>query len=144
MTSGPQISAIARSGVEIGAWHHLRDDADVSAPARGRTVHGDFDLDVEAAAPVLQLPWVQELSRGASAVENDDVAVALAVGEQVVDHRAKRGEPDAAGHDDDVCALRLCQRPGATERAAHPHILAWSACAEGRGHGSYRSDRVHE
>ena len=112
-------------GVEGRARDERRDDADAPAPARRRLIDGDLDLDVEASAPALELGGVEQLLGRAAAVEHDDVAVALAVGEHVVDRRPQRREPDPAGEHDDVGALGRFDRPGGAERAAHAdHVAA--------------------
>ena len=55
ITSGPQMKAMALCGSKGERCDQLGHHADGALPLRRGAVHGDVDLDVEAAAPLAQL-----------------------------------------------------------------------------------------
>ena len=70
--------------------------------------------------PGLHLLLEGKLLRRARPDHNLDGAEALALGDDLGDHRSQRGEADAPRHDDQVPARRGVQPPIRSERAAQP------------------------
>ena len=120
--------------IEAAAPDQLGHDADLAAPAAGGVVDGDIHLQVELAAPTLQFLAVQDVLGRPGAVHDADIAVGRTVGENLVDGRTQRREADADGHDDDVAALEVLDRPGRPIGAAHADDLPDAQLPHGVGH----------
>ena len=73
----------------------------------------------EPPPPGLELAAVKDLLGAARPVEQQDPAVARALGQQPVEDRAQRRQPQAAGDDHDVPARGLGHWPAHAEWAAH-------------------------
>ena len=125
-----------RRADEVG--HH----PDVAAPVTGGRVHGDLDVQVEPAAPGGQLFRVQQVGRGARAVEQHDPPVAVPVREQVVEGGPHRRHPDAAGHDHHIAALGLGHRPVRPVGPAYADLLARLPRAQRVRDRAHVADRV--
>ena len=109
-------------------------------PFQRRVGRVDGDLHGELVAPVRELVGVEQVARRARAVEHGHGAEAAPPRERVEDDRAQRREPDAAGDDDDVPALRRLDRPAVAERAAQAEH---GAGLRGADRVRHRADVAH-
>ena len=97
------------------------DPPDHSGPARS-TVRATSRS--RPAAPSVELVAEELVVPGPGTVVEPDGAEPLALGEDRVDERAERREPDPAGDDRDVVAVGGLDRPAAAHRAAQPELVA--------------------
>ena len=125
-----------RTGDQAG--HH----PDVPSPHAHGRIAGHLDLQVEAAPPRRKLVGEQQVRRGPGAVKQRDPPVGVAVGEQVIEGGAQRGQPDAPRDDHHVAALGLRHRPTGAVGPAHPGHLAGLEFAQRVRDGPDVADRV--
>ena len=134
-----------RAGSKAAARDELRHDADIAAPIGVGVVDRHLDVDIEAPAPLLRVRDDRACLRGiAAAKQDDDAAIARAVGEDFVDRRAQRRETEAAGHDDDVGSFGLLDRPARPERSAQSDDRARRELGDRAADGTDIADGVHE
>ena len=124
MISGPHQERGGRGRIEPCPADEIGHDPDVSHPAPGRSIHRNLNLDVEPCPPHGQFPGEQQVGGCAGAVQEHEPPVAVAVGEDLVDGRAQRGQPDAASDDHHVAAFGLPYRPVRAVRPSHADQLA--------------------
>ena len=109
-----------------------------------RMIDRHLDVDIEPPPPRFELAAEQDVARAARAVEQDDLAVAVALGEQAIERRAQRREAEPAGDDHDVATRP--PRPSAsrcrTARAARR--IAGREPGQRRRNRADRADRVDE
>ena len=86
-------------------------------------VDGDHQLH-PLAFPVGILRDVEEIGRLARPVEEDEAAVLVAVGQKGSHGGPQRGQAKPAGHQQDVAAARLLDRPAAAVGPAQAHDRA--------------------
>ena len=125
ITSGPQISAVVRAASKrcsaISVGHHARR---CPSPVAG----GSVDRVLRRRSRPRARPGARRrrASRRASGRRRASATapVAVALGDQVLDCRPKRRQPDAASDHNHIPALGLLERPGAAERPAHAERVA--------------------
>src|SRR5271166_1555244 len=130
--------------IEGGAGNHVGDYPNVAAPGTGGAIYGDLNFEVELAAPVLQFVAVENVFRGASAVEKNDLAVLLALCHQTVEGGSERREADASGYDDNVTSSGVFDGPVRAERSTNAEHVAASQQAHGLGNGADDASGVLE
>src|SRR5574341_2163335 len=91
----------AAVGFERQALEDVGEQTYLSIPFGGfpARVHGPNDVDSLDRLPLRHLVLVHEVGDAASAVQHDDLAVVLAVIEDVLQRRPQRGRPDSAAHE---------------------------------------------
>ena len=63
----------------MGVADELGDDADMAGPAGLGAIDNDVDMEVEAAAPLMQFILEQQVVGGSRAIEDGDVTIGGAV-----------------------------------------------------------------
>src|SRR5262249_25476090 len=69
-------------GIECSARDERRDDADATAPVASGMIDGDRNIDIEPAAPALELVLEQDIVGLPHAHEEDDAAETGTLGEE--------------------------------------------------------------
>src|SRR6516225_6029084 len=110
-------------GIHRRALDQCRHDANIAAPVGSGMVYGYSDVHIEAPPPSFELSPVEDVCRTRRAIEHDDPAVTLPMGNHVVNHWAQRREAEPARHDDDVAAFALGDGPARAIRSAHANDL---------------------
>ena len=118
------MAAVGARRVDVEAVEQLRDEADLAGPLVVRPVDREYQVEVVAVLPHVELMAEQDLVRSAGAVQDRDLAELVTVVVDVVDEALERGDAQPAGHEQDVVALHLLEREAAAERPAQSHDVA--------------------
>src|SRR6516165_7737273 len=128
-------------------WHtryQRRYDADITLPIRRGVIDRDRNFDIEAPPPRFEFPPIADIGRSPRAVEHDDPAVAVPMGEHVIDYRAQRCEAEAACHDDDIAAVAIEDGPIRAIRSAHANDVIAAEPGDRLTDGADCPHRVHD
>ena len=142
--SGPQMNAVAPAPSQVA-----RSNSSVTTPTRpshSGPARSTVCPTSTSGAPLeaRELVHEQPVGRGPGAVHEPDGPEPIALGEDRVDQRAQRRQADAAGHDDDVTAVRGLDRPAATEGATDAERVAPPERAQRARRGPRGADRQLE
>src|SRR6516165_5612479 len=118
-------------------------NADVAPPIGCGMVDRDRNVEIETPPPRFEFSPVEDVSRTPRAVEHNDPFVTLAMGEQVIDHRAQRCEAEPTRYDDDVAAFALGDGPARAVWSAHTNDLITAQPGDRATDGADRPHRMH-
>jgi hypothetical protein len=123
MPSGPHIIATARR-IEARQVEQFGHPPDMPGPQRRALARRHQHLGVRQLRPAVVLLAPDQVLGVLHALDDDQLAEALAPPQHVMDHRHHRRAAEPAGHQHDVAPAHFLQRPAAPERSAQPHPIA--------------------
>ena len=110
--------------IEAGQAEQFRHVADMPGPQCRALARRHQHLGIRQLGPAVVLLAPDQVFGVLHALDDDQLAVAFAPFQDVMNDRHHRRAAQSAGHQHDVVAAHFLQRPAAAERPAQPHLVA--------------------